>query len=153
MRAVYAETAAGRLNDESDDIGLLAATPVQGLRRRLSEKRTVSDRELSELPEPLAGGDRSHGCSCCISLQQGLAGQVHPPQPKVADRAHTQTFLAHYAQCALWRANGLADFREVQRRAGLFREKLLETRKHNPMIPIVHLTVISFFIGQAAMIA
>src|ERR1700738_4882597 len=89
--------------------------PVQRRRRGLPEQTPVGDRKLSQLPKAVISGNRGYAGSSRVGSRQSLAGEVHSPQPKIADGSHAKLFLATETQRALGDTDRGADFPEVER--------------------------------------
>src|SRR5436190_391555 len=91
--------------------------------------------ELRELPKTVFGGNRGHRGGICVSSPEGSMSQVHPPQPKISDRAHAELLLAAQAQCAFGYADRGTNLAKVKRIVGVLREHLFETGEDCPVTP------------------
>src|SRR6185312_16114627 len=89
--------------------------PSESCRGRLVEELVVAHRETSELTESATGCNLGDGGLPWSSKGQHAAGQVHPPQPKIAVRAHPEMLLAMQAQGSVGDAHLPADLDDVQR--------------------------------------
>src|SRR5690242_7989241 len=88
---------------------------TQCLRRRLSKQRAVRNREAPKLPKAMVGHNLRDGCRGRMRMQERPPHLVHSAQGEIADWPHAETLFAGGAKCSLCRADGRADFGEVER--------------------------------------
>src|SRR5277367_1143163 len=88
---------------------------MQCRRRSFTKHYAIVDRETSQFPEPMVGGDSRYRCCRGSRSQQRTSDEVHSPQSEVADWPHSEVFLASDAEGTFPCANGCTYFWQIQR--------------------------------------